>query len=153
MEGEQPHDSLVLNTSPSAPGGTQKGGQLPWGCPPGCFVGFCGQSCIFGFIPMQGPLETGWVEMEEALRASTSTLGIPLPPFLPHHRPLALASLTIPSRCQVEHVSFSSDPLWVFQGILNSEEKKEKRELEEHDKRAPTKLGALCPFPRLFGQN
>ena len=91
--------------------------------------------------------------MEEALRASTSTLGIPLPPFLPRHCPLALASLTIPSRCQVEHVSFSSDLWWVFEGILNSKEKKEKREVEEHDKRAPTKLGALFPLPRLFGQN
>lgn len=140
-------------TSPCTHRGTQKGGQLPQSCPPGCLVGFCGRGFDSGFIPTRGHWKLNELGRRMPLGQVYQVWKFLCHHFYPYHHLSALASLTAPPSCQMEHGSFSSDLTLGFVRVtLNDKEKKERREMQDDDKKATTKLGAPFLSPGYLGR-
>lgn len=142
------HDSENI---PSTPKGTWKGGQLPWGSHLAALLVPVARAAAQTLHPSRGHWKLNEWRWTKPL-GKHITLEIPLPQFLP----LSLSfwpgifncTPTLPRGTWI----FVSRPQFgVCEGILNDKEKKEEREIEDHNKRATTKLGALVLSPSLFG--
>lgn len=145
-EGEKPCECVVPKHPLLLTEGPRKEASYPGPAHLAALLAPMGRASTPAFYPPRAT--ANWMSGEEGhLRATTSSLGLPLPPLLPLFLSFCPGifncSLMWPSGTRI--FLFRSH-FGVFEGILNGNKKQKKRGMQDDNKRATTKLaGALHP--------